>query len=65
MSRLPLSVRLFAALAAFALVAAQPAALHASTWKQLSPAASPAARFYPAMAYAREQEDRPVRRLWR
>ncbi|MBI3474349.1 MAG: hypothetical protein HY010_01355 [Acidobacteria bacterium] len=51
MSPVPFSVRLFAALAAFALVAAQPAALHASTWNQLSPAASPPARFYPAMAY--------------
>lgn len=46
-----LTTPIFATLAMLALVSLQPAALHASTWKQLSPAVSPSARFYPAMAY--------------
>ena len=52
MSSRQMTTRLFAVLAAaLALLSAQPAVLHASTWTQLSPAASPPARYYPAMAY--------------
>lgn len=48
MSRLPLTIRLFIV---FLLMSASSATLLASTWNQLSPASSPPARFYPAMAY--------------
>src|SRR6267154_1683738 len=51
MSTRQMTTRLFAALAALALLWAQPVVLHASNWNQLSPAASPPARYYPAMAY--------------
>ena len=37
--------------AALVLAALQPVAVCASNWKQLSPATSPTARYYPAMAY--------------
>lgn len=36
---------------ALALGALQPVFVHASNWKKLSPATSPTARYYPAMAY--------------
>ena len=51
MSYRQMKTRLFVSVAALALLSAQPVVLHASNWKRLSTAASPLARFYPAMAY--------------